>query len=76
MKDKKQKNAIKKEGNNSSENQKNIKIPKKFPKQAQPQFKSNGPRPFILLIVVALLVAYFAPQFISQQNFIEEKISL
>jgi hypothetical protein len=37
----------------------------KTPKKAQPQFQSNGPRPFILLIILCLLVAYIAPQFLG-----------
>lgn len=48
----------------------------KKPKQAQPQFQSNGPRPFILLIILCLLVAYIAPQFLGGEKYIEEKVSL
>ncbi len=55
---------------------KTFQFPKKSTKQAQPQFKKPNSRPFIFLIALCLIVAYFAPQFISNEKFLEEKISL
>lgn len=45
-------------------------------KQAKPQFKNNNYRPYILIIILCLLLAYVSPALFWWEKYVQEKVTL